>query len=221
MKAAYLIMALLVSGALMPGPVSAANGQGAGDSTGVKGWASDGGKYVVLWVPRQNRTGYFVNDASRLCFSFWVPGRWYPMPEPGLLEADHAQAYVGAWVLSAAQLKNYQGKDLLSRAVSRHLQQFEQRFGRAPKSSRVESFKSSLAGSIRWSADWDLDRGGHTQLAEVVRVMAKVKPGWVVVVTTSHGTDGAATARDILKSFTTSSESGCFRGEIRKLRGRN
>lgn len=219
MKSTYFGLAIVVLGVIISGPVRAAGAQKPGAGTGIKGWSSRGGKYVVLRVPKQNRTYYFVNNESRLCFSFWVRGNWHPTGEAGLLEADDARAHAGALVLSAADLKQYEGKDLLAKAVSLHMHEFTQRRGKAPKNSKVEPFESPFPGSIRWSAQWYFQHDGHTYMAEAVRFMAKVKPEWVVVVTASFGTDGADTARGILKSFATTTEPGCFRREILKLTG--
>jgi hypothetical protein len=220
-KPVYFGLAVAVLSAVISAPARAVGAQRPGAGAGIKGWSSGGGKYVVLRIPKQNRTYYFVNDESRLCFSFWVRGTWHPTGEAGLLEADDAREYAGALVLSAADLKKYEGKDLLARAVSLHMHEFTQRRGKAPKSSNVEAFESPFPGSIRWSAQWYFQHDGHKYLAEVVRFMAKVKPEWVVVVTASFGTDRAGTARRILKSFTTTTEPGCYRREILNLTGSN
>lgn len=219
MRPTYFALLVVVLAAVISGPVRAADAQRSGAGTGIKGWSSQGGKYVVLQVPKQNRTYYFVNDESRLCFSFWVRGKWHPTGEAGLLEADGAREHAGALLLSAADLKQYEGKDLLARAVSLHMHEFTQRRGKAPENAKVEPFESPFPGSIRWSAKWYFQHDGHRYLAEVVRFMAKVKPEWVAVVTASFGTDGADTARHILKSFTTTTEPGCYRREILKLTG--
>lgn len=220
MRRWYLGLALAVLSVAIPGLLCAANTETANSGSGIKGWSSQSGKYVVVQVPKQDRTYYFVNDENRLCFRFWVRGRWHPTREAGLLEADAAREHAGALVLSTADLKKYEGKDLLAQAVSLHMHEFTQRRGKPPDTSQVEAFESPFPGSIRWSAQWYFQHDGDRYLADVVRFMAKVKPEWVVVVTASFGTDGAATARGILRSFSTTTEPGCFRHEIGELTGK-
>jgi hypothetical protein len=190
------------------------------DHSAVKNWSSPDDKYVLLNIPAANRSYYFDNNRERLCFTFSVSGLWGPTKEPGLLKSSdgNKQEHVGVLLLSRADLARQDGADLLARAVALHLRDFEELHKKPANNSEVSHFKSAYAGSIKWTGRWHVVDHGHIFLAQVVRYMAVIKPGWVAIVTASHGASGDNTARAMLESLKFTSEPGCYHADIRRLR---
>jgi len=186
-------------------------------------WSSPDDKYVLLNLPAANHSYYFDNNRERLCFTFSVSGLWGPTTEPGLLESSdgNKQKHVGVLLLSKADLAKQAGDDLLARAVALYLRDFEELHKKPANSSEVTPFKSGYSGSIKWTGRWHVVDHGHIFLAQVVRYMAVIKPGWLAIVTASHGANGDDTARAILESLKFTSEPGCYHADIRKLRQQN
>lgn len=176
-----------------------------------------GSEEAVLNIQREDRTYYFNNNKDRLCFGFSLSGQWKPTEQSGLLVSANGKEHAGALVLSEEDLKGLQGEDLLSRAVSAHVLSFQRAQGKPANSSVVEPFKSTYSKSIKWTGRWHFSGQGRTYIAEVVRYMVVVKPGWVAVVTASHGTDGDDSATEILRSMTISDEPDCYRSRIHEL----
>jgi hypothetical protein len=171
----------------------------------------------IFHVPGENRTYYFNTYSGHICYSFSLSGKWGPAYEYGALSQEGRRDYVGVLLRSEKELKKFEGKDLLSRAVSSQIKLFEKLRKKSPDSSKVDAFKSSIPGSIKWTARWEFTQGGQTYVAQVVRYMVEVKPGWIAVIT-GPGPNFDDAARDLLKSLSVKYEPNCYQPEIRNLK---
>ncbi len=173
---------------------------------------------AVIPIPSENRTYYFEINKNLLSFSFSLPGMWQRTNQTGLLTSTDRKKQAGVSLGPGTDVKGYQGKDLLARAVSATVIFNEKRHGKPADSSKVVPFKSNYSGSIKWIGRWNFTRGGKRYIAEVIRYFVEVKPDWVAVITASHLTNGHDMALQIIKSISVTDNPDVYRQRVRELK---
>lgn len=194
-------------------PVLASFETGSGLATGTSTvtWSFLDGMHVVKDELNFNRATYSYNAGKGPSFSFTVDGGWHPTEEPGLLETDDGKGMVGALLRSEEDLRNYHGDTLVKRAAAWHKEAMDERRGKKAKESSVEPFDCRYPGTVRWCAKWPYKMYGQKFVAEVVRYIAEVRPGWAIVVTSSATVGGDDMARKLFDSMCFCDEPGCLK----------
>ena len=174
-------------------------------------WVSRDRIEVILSVPTREQTRYFNNDSDRACYTFELRGAWQPAGKAGALHSKLDQAFVGVLLVSADELQDAEGEDLLSKAAN-FFEDFTSRMLRtSPDRSEVEAFQSSYSRAIKWKASWTVDRAGKKEEVNIKKIYAEISPGWVAQIT------AAATkicdddlAREILDTLQITADPECF-----------
>jgi hypothetical protein len=188
---------------------------------------------AIFPVHERNLTYYFNNDQSRLCFTFKLPGIWYPTGESGLLSntmggrhpntwgpAGSGHGHAGALVVSKSDLTIATGSSqivFMQRYIEHLIASFDDMFGVAIEDSNVTDFSSKYPGSVKWVGRWPATKAGV--IPQVTRYIAPVSDGWLAAVTASpygRGPDDTF-ARALLASLEITKEAGCYSQRMQEL----
>ncbi len=181
-------------------------------------WSGTGDHDILLSALGQQRTYYFNSNSDRQCFSFSVDGKWFPTSEPGLIISPDKRSHVGALLLSEDELKDFEGDDLLARAVDCQQKNMEQQQGGKAENSVLGGFAGRFPNTVRWSADWQVKLNGQKFMIRAVRYLAEVRPGWIAIITSSHGAGGDDMADTMFDSLKFSDEPSCFDEDVAALK---
>ena len=183
----------------------------------VQSWTSQDGNQVILRIPSEQRTDYFDNDKSRMCFRFSIRGMWNPTNERGLLVSPNGQELVGVLLLSRRDLDNYEGNNLIAKAISLHVAETDRRLNSSPIASHTDEIHTDSGNVVRWTGDWKVSQQGQDLIARIVRWLIVVNQNWVAVVTASHGSGGGDMAMKIIRSLEYSDSPDCYWPKIRPI----
>lgn len=188
---------------------------GAADPVHVNYWLSPDKQelYVAVTVPADKSGGqlyYFNNDASRLCYTFVVSGRWRLGERTGRMSSDDGKGSLGHSVESARDLEVAEDADLIAAAIK----SYEHRFTRsviAPSGQTPEAtftttpFKTSARRSVQWTGTAQVQRQGRKLDMRMREVFVEVAKGWVLVVEASDDV-----AREAIESLGTARPPECY-----------
>jgi hypothetical protein len=177
-------------------------------------WTSPDRSEVLLFFPAQGESYYFSNNENRLCFTYKIYGKWLPPSEPALLRSTDGHAVVGVLLFSAEELKNYKGKDLVTRASNRITEIYVESAGKFLDNVKLEPIPQ--AGAMKWSATLTLKRAGRSTELRISKIFAEIVPGWVAEITAIGTFDDGRMALHILEVLGTTSEPECYWPLIRK-----
>jgi hypothetical protein len=153
---------------------------------------------------------YLNNDASRLCYSYIIPGKWLPTDTTALLQAESSDSDAGVILYSASELKDLDGPDLVTRAAKFITQGYAEEIGKLPASVKIVPFELSgrknwksrewsglldtlrkevplfpfpSTGAIKWTAVWYVERAGQQYEVQDSKILVEIAPGWVAQIT--------------------------------------
>jgi len=150
------------------------------------------------------------NNTSRQCYTYKIPGKWRATSESALLQSEDGRAFVGVLLISAIELKDYEGRDFVTRASHRTAENYEKSVGRPLVNVKLEPFQSLRAGTMKWSASIWNERAEQSQELLVSKIFAEVAPGWVAQLTVNGTSDDDGLSRRILATLGTTSHPYCY-----------
>jgi hypothetical protein len=175
----------------------------ADDAVEGKFWVSPDRSEVLVSFPEKSEAFYFNNDKTRLCYSFKVLGKWQPSEESALLLSLDGRSQAGVKLYSAAELKDFDGADLVTRATRLITQDYEKALGRKLTNVKITPFETEKHKGIKWTASWPGPRRGVEMKAS--KVFVELASGWVAQITANGTGDDDALTRLILESLNTTS----------------
>lgn len=161
-------------------------------------------------------TRYLNNDASRLCYTFRVPGRWRAGGESGLLRSPDGQALVDVLVWSARDLEPFEGGTLMESAAQQTAAVYERQLGRPLDRIDFAPFEAARPGAKKWRAWWVAEVAGRPVIGEASKVFVPIGLGWIAQVTVEGTHDDDEVTREVLKTLDMTIHPECYRPYMRR-----
>lgn len=165
-------------------------------------------------IAPEGRLYYFSNDASRLCYTFTVPGEWALEPETGLLVSKDRQSRMGKTLESAKELGVSGDGSLVDVKVER-LKTFFTLHGyeliSMPCFTTESCGVSSRPDCVIFTAEAECRIQGAPTTQKLHAMIVEVTPGWILSVSAPD-----EIAREAVASLATTSDPECYRPFIRE-----
>ena len=195
------------------------------DSVEVKYWLSPDQRqlYLAATAPADKGGGrlyYFNNDASRLCYTFAVSGRWKLDETTGVMSSDDRKGSLGQSVLGARELKVAEDADLIAAAIKSYEHRFTESVadlsgqGFETKQEPVFTtapFETSARKSVQWTGSARAQKQGREAAIRQREVFVEAARGWVLTIEANDDV-----AREAIESLGTSRAPQCYWPFIRE-----
>jgi hypothetical protein len=195
------------------------------DSAAVTYWLSPDQRqlYVAVTTPADkagDRLYYFGNDASRLCYTFTVAGRWKLDETSDTLSSDAGRGSLGQSLQGARDLAASDDTDLVSAAIKSYERQFTesltalsgQGFEITTQATfSVIPFKTAARKAMKWTASARAQRHGREAAINQHEVIVEITPGWVLAIEANDDV-----AREAIESLGTAAPPECYWPLIRE-----
>lgn len=171
-----------------------------------------------FFVITSERTVYFNNDTTKLCYTFSLPGEWEPAQQSGALRTRDHKRVVGVLFYSADSFDGIEGVDIITRAANHITREHEKTVGR-PLKATLAPFEGGRHGAMIWEIPETVEWAG-LQGKIPPKILASFPPGWVVVLTaTASGateSERVSLARQMLETLSVIQNPQCYWPLIRQ-----
>ena len=167
-----------------------------------------------------SRLYYFSNDASRLCYTFTVSGRWKLDEATGAMSSDDGRGSLGQSVLAASELEVAEDADLIAAAIKSYEHRFKQSVAelsgqgfetKQDATFTAAPFKTSARKSVQWTASARAQKQGREAAIRQHEVFVEAARGWVLAIEANDDV-----AREAIESLGTSRPPECYWPFIRE-----
>jgi len=196
-----------------PRPIQGSDPQGLRDTLeGLRRHPEAGRTEIALVLSGPNQTLVFNNDRDWLCYTYAIPRRLGPGPQPSSFLSTDRRTSVGVHFTREDYFDRADGPDSLSRASSAVREKIERDIGRSLPPLELVPFTSPPAQGVRWknSESVNIEIAPGRFMALGTKVFVSVRPEWIAVVTVIAPEGSQDLARQVLDSVRTTVEPGCY-----------
>lgn len=168
---------------------------------------------VLLIFPERNESYYFYNNSERLCYTFKLPGSWLPGRATGLLRSKDGQAEAGVLIIPEKDLEEFEGSDLVARAVKLITQIHSDLLakGKLPEQTKVVPHESNKwPGTKKWTATWIVKKNEEEHELQARKLFVQVHPKWVAQITVLGSSDDESMANELLGTLSVTDDPQCY-----------
>jgi hypothetical protein len=147
----------------------------------------------------------FISNRPPQCFGYEIPGNWGWGSEEGIIQAVDGSGFVGVTLVSANDLRPFNGDTPFAQAATRATMFFEKTLDRQI-AMELKAFKTARFNAMKWTGTWPND---STTIGMAEKIFLEIGAGWLAQITLGTASRDLVLGR-LVESFGATPDQKCY-----------